>query len=367
MRPSLLTPLLATLALCGPVSLQAQTRAQAHLQDWEPARATGGWAFQEVDGSLVFFDPGTRSLRAWMKGSGLLSTLPVFLPEVRKPAPASKPVAAAPPRATTDYDAAGALLYGIPRHQRTQPAVSRPASQPAPEAPASEAVPERWVIDSYSRTWMVCDGRLVILTKDGQLETASALPAPVQDMAVGREGILILYRTPKPCLEKRDLRTGAVLWSYGDRSQLKDAATQPLLVPLNRMALGMDGTVYLAEGPSLAFTVLDPAKGPKEPGQTFFTCHDALPGRAALGRVGRGPMLSWAGRDVIFCVFQPSQVRSCGAPESTGLMLARFDLLNGALEWIPTTLAEGHQLVGLLDREAVFLAPGGGLAYAPIR
>ncbi len=363
MKRRLLTLLFATWTLCGPTPL----RAQAPSQGWDPARATGGWAYQEVDGSLVFFDPATRSLRAWMKGSGLLSTLPIALPEVRKPAPISKaaPAAKAGP-VTTDYDAAGALLYGIPRGQRPQPAAPRPAPPQVPEAAACDAVPERWVMDSYSRTWMVCDGRLVILNKDGQIETASALPAPVEDIAVGREGILILYRTLKPCLEKRDLRTGAVLWTYGDRSQLKDASAQPLLVPLNRMALSVDGTVYLAEGASLAFTVLDPVKGPKEPGQTFFTCHEALPGRAVLGSVGRGPLLSWAGKDVIFGVFAPSQVKSCGAPESKGLMLARFDLLNGALEWIPTNLAEGHRLVGLLDHEAVFLAPGAGLAYAPI-
>jgi len=361
MKLRLLT-LLTTLALCGPGPLRAQGQAHA----WDPARATGGWAFQEVDGSLVFFDPATRSLRSWLKGSGLMATLQVTLPEVRKATPASKPTPAAPGSIATDYDAAGALLYGIPRHQRSKPAAPRPAAQPAPET-AGDAVPERWVIDSYSRTWMVCDGRLVILNKDGQFEHALSLPAQVEDMAVGREGILILYRTLKPCLEKRDLRSGAVLWSYGDRAQLKDATGQPLLVPLNRMALGVDGTVYLAEGASLAFTILDPIKGPKEPGQTFFTCHEAIPGRALLGRVGRGPMLSWAGRDVIFSVFAPSQVKSCGAPESTGLMLARFDLLNGALEWIPTSLTEGHQLVGLLDHEAVFLAPGGGLAYAPIR
>ena len=365
MRLRLLT-LLAILALGGPTPL----RAQGHSAAWDPARVAGKWAFQEVDGSLVFFDPATRSLRAWMKGSGLLSTLPVSLPEVRKAAPAPKAAPASSSRVASDYDAAGALLYGIPHHQQAQAAAPKPirqaAPQPAPEA-ACDAVPERWVVDSYSRIWMVCDGRLVIFNKDGQIDTASALPAPVEDMAVGREGILILYRTLKPCLEKRDLRTGGVLWSYGDRAQLKDAAAQPLLVPLNRMALGADGTVYLAEGPSLAFTVLDPIKGPKDPGQTFFTCHDALPGRAMLGRVGRGPMLSWAGKDVIFCVFEPSQVKACGAPESQGLMLARFDLLSGSLEWIPTQLAEGHQLVGLLDREAVFLAPGGGLAYAPIR
>ncbi|WP_257311979.1 hypothetical protein [Geothrix fuzhouensis] len=363
MRLRLLTFLLAALALCGLSPL----RAQAPAQGWDPTRIAGGWAYQEVDGSLVFFDPATRSLRAWMKGSGLLSTLPITLPEVRKPAPIAKtaPAAKAGPIAT-DYDAAGALLYGIPHRQRPSTTAPKPVPQQAPVAPACEAVPERWVMDSYSRTWMVCDGRLVILNKDGQIESASALPAPVEDIAVGREGILILYRTLKPCLEKRDLRTGGVLWTYGDRSQLKDAAAQPLLVPLNRMALGVDGTVYLAEGASLAFTVLDPIKGPKEPGQTFFTCHEALPGRAVLGSVGRGPLLSWAGKDVIFGVFAPSQVKSCGAPESKGLMLARFDLRNGALEWIPTTLADGHRLVGLLDHEAVFLAPGAGLAYAPI-
>jgi len=359
MKLRLLTLFVAGSALFGPAALRAQ--------GWDPIRATGGWAFQEVDGSLVFFDPPTRSLRAWMKGSGLLSTLQVTLPEVRKPLPIAKPEPAVKGPVTTDYDAAGAILYGIPHRQRPQAPAAKSTPQTSPEAPACDAVPERWVIDSYSRTWMVCDGRLVILNKNGQIETASALPAPVEDIGVGREGILILYRTLKPCLEKRDLRTGAVLWSYGDRSQLRDAAAQPLLVPLNRMALGTDGTVYLAEGASLALTVLDPLKGPKDPGQTFFTCHEALPGRAALGRVGRGPMLSWAGKDVIFSVFTPAQVKACGAPESKGLMLARFDLLSGTLEWIPTPLAEGHRLVGLLDHEAVFLAPGGGLAYAPIR
>jgi hypothetical protein len=69
---------------------------------------------------------------------------------------------------------------------------------------------------------------------------------------------------------------------------------------------------------------------------------------------------------VIFGVFAPSQVKSCGAPESKGLLLARFDLAKGTMEWLPTPLAEGHRLIGLLDAEAVFLAPGGGLAYAPI-
>jgi hypothetical protein len=226
--------------------------------------------------------------------------------------------------------------------------------------------PERWAVDSYSRTWMICEGQLIVLGKDGRPDAALALPGAVEDLAVGRDGVHLLYRTLKPYLEKRDLRTGALLWSYGDRDQLKETAAQPLLVPLNRMALGADGTVYLAEGTALAFTVLDGAKGPKEPGQAFFTCQDQIPPRASLGRLGRGPLLSWAGRDVIFGAFTPSQVKACGAPASKGVILARFDLAKGTLEWLPTPLAEGHRLVGLLDEEAVFIAPEGGLAYAAI-
>ncbi len=358
MNPRFLIPLV----LLG-LTITTPLRAQG----WDAGRQASGWAFQEVDGSLVFFDPTAQSLRTWMKDGGLVSTLQLALPEVRKQAGEAKPAAAPQPRVTSDYDAAGALLYGIPKRQLNQPAPVKPVIPAVAETAIIRAVPERWVIDSYNRTWMVCDGRLVVLGKEGLVETALALPAPVEDMAVAREGVLILYRTTKPYLEKRDIRTGLVLWTYGDRSRLKEASEQPLLVPLNRMALGMDGTVYLAEGASMAFTVLDPIRGPKEPGQTFFTCQDTILARATLGRVGRGSMLSWAGKDVIFGVFSPSQVKSCGAPESKGLLLARFDLAKGLLDWLPTPLAEGHRLVGLLDTEAVFLAPNGGLAYTPIR
>ncbi|BDU68732.1 hypothetical protein GETHOR_08330 [Geothrix oryzae] len=339
----------------------APLRAQA----WDPDRATHGWAFQEVDGSLIFFDPASRALKTWMKEAGLLSSLTLTLPEVRKPA-AKSPRAAPMAKGATDYDAAGALLYGIPTYQRTP---SKPAGakvEVPSEGTACEAQPERWVLDAYNRIWMVCDGQLAVLGKDGRAETLWPLPGQVEDMALGRDGLFLLYRTLKPYLEKRDLKSGAVLWTYGDRAQLKEAAAQPLLVPLNRMALGADGTVFLAEGASLAFTVLDPVRGPKQPGQTFFTCREDLPARALLGRQGRGPILPWAGREVVFGVFTPAQVKSCGAPESQGLVLARFDLLKGTLDWLPTPLAEGHRLVGLLDHEAVFLAPGGGLAYAPI-
>jgi len=59
-------------------------------------------------------------------------------------------------------------------------------------------------------------------------------------------------------------------------------------------------------------------------------------------------------------------LKGTGAPETKDMVLARFDLAKGSLDWIPTPLAEGHELVGLLDHEAVFLNPEGGLSYAPI-
>ena len=357
MKPQTLI-VFAMLALAPPLSAQA----------WDASRQASGWAFQEVDGSLIFFDPPARSLRTWLKGSGLLTSLEIALPETRKATAPPKPAPAPTLKPASDYEAAGALLYGLPRQQRVPTAATKTAS-PSPSEPsvAYEAVPERWGLDSYNRVWMVCDGRLAVLSKEGKPTFTLPLPGAVEDLAIGADGIFLLYRTPKPYLEKRDLKTGDVLWSFGDKAQVKESADQPLLVPLNRMALGVDGTVYIAEGASMALTLLDPAKGPKAPGQTFFTCQDALPARAVLGRVGRGPLLSWAGREVLFGVFAPSQVRSCGAPESKGLLLARFDLAKGTLDWLPTTLSEGHHLVGLLDTEAVFLAPGGGLAYAPIR
>jgi hypothetical protein len=334
-------------------------------QYWDAARYASGWAYQDVDGSFLFFDPASRSLRTWTKGGGLLGSLPVSFPAIPKPG-STKPMAPSP-KGASDYSSAAATLYGIPSHQRLPPANTKAtSSETTATAAPNPLLPERWVLDSYNRVWMISGGQLAILGKEGAPVNILSIPAAVEDMAVVRDGILLLYRTLKPYMEKRDLRTGAILWTYGDKNQVKDAAAEPLRVPINRMALGLDDAIYIAEGASMAFTVLDPRKGPKDAGQVFFTSPEAVSNRAVLGPVGRGPMLSWAGRDVIFSAFAPKQVRSCGAPASEGLILARFDLARGALEWVPTALDPGHRLVGLLDAEAVFVAPEGGLAYAPI-
>ena len=358
-RRFLATITLATLTLASAAPIRAQ--------GWDVNRQASGWAFQDVDGSLVFYDPVARTLRTWEKGRGLTASLPVAIPEPRGAAPVSRPASTAVLNPTSDYDAAATLLYGIPRRSPTQLAPAKRLPAESRKAPiGSEALPQRWVLDPFNRIWMVFDGQLAVLGADGKIELTIPLPAAVEDMAVERGGILILYRTMKPFLEKRDFTTGIVRWNFGDKSQVKEAAAQPLLVPLNRMALGRDGTIYIAEGSSLSFTVIEPTKGTAALGQSFITGRDAIAERAALGKVGRGPLLSWSVKDVLFSAFIPGQVRNCGAPESKGLLLARFDLHKGTLDWLPTSLAEGHRLVGLLESEAVFLAPQGGLAFTPI-
>lgn len=335
--------------LIGPMTLQAGSPETP-------------WAFQDVDGSMLFYDPSAQALRTWIKEGGWGNTLRLKLPVKRAVA---RPTASVDTRSVSDYDSAAAILYGISKHERTK------RQEPSPTAAATgteacEARPERWLVDGHGRAWMTCEGQLMALGKQGNPDMILSLPGRVQDMAVGRDGVFLLYRTLKPYVEKRNLQSGAVIWAYGDKTELKEAASQPILVPLNRMALGDDGTVYLAEGTSMVLTVLDAAKGPREPGQAFFTCQDAIPPRANLGSIGRGPLLPWAGRAVLFSAFTPAQVKTSQAPGSKGLILARFDLAKGTLDWVPTDIPEGHQFVGLLDHEAVFLTPQGTPTFAPI-
>lgn len=341
--------------------------AGLRAQGWDPGTQARGWAFQDVDGSLFFYDAGSRSMRQWQKSGGLLATQTLPLPPVRK-APVPKVEAPAPVDASASaYESAGALLYGIPAAQRTQLRRGKPAPKAEPAAEATcDATPERWVLDTANRIWVVCEERLVVIERDGQMGATYPLPGPVEDIAADHDGIYLNYRTIKPYLEKRSLKDGEVLWAYGDKGALREAAALPLLVALNRMTLAGDGSLYLAEGGGLAFTVLDADRGPKAPGQSFFTYHDAVVARANLGRTGRGPILPWAGKDVLFSAFSGPQLKGTGAPEAKGIILARFDLAKGTLDWVPTGLSEGHRLVGLLDHEAVFLNPEGGLSYAPI-
>lgn len=345
------------------ILLLLATASGLKAQAWDPGIQAKDWAFQDVDGSLFFFDPGSRALRQWQKGVGLLATQALPLPTVRKPAP--KAEAPDPAPSASAYESAGAILYGIPAAQRSPGHRAKRPSNAADETTCN-AVPERWVLDTSNRIWVICAERLVVIDRNGQMSASYPLPGPVEDLAADHDGIYLNYRTIKPYVEKRSLTSGEVVWAYGDKGALREAASLPLLVALNRMTIAGDGALYLAEGGSLAFTVLDPDKGPKAPGQSFFTMNGAMASRVNLGRTGRGPLLAWAGKDVLFSAFSAPQLKGSDAPEAKGIVLARFDLAKGSLDWIPTGLSEGHRLVGLLDHEAVFLNAEGGLSYAPI-
>ena len=73
-----------------------------------------------------------------------------------------------------------------------------------------------------------------------------------------------------------------------------------------------------------------------------------------------------SGKGILFSAFDARQLKGTSAPPAAGIVLGRYDLAHGTLEWIPTGLASGHRLVGLLEQAAVFVNPEGGLSYAPV-
>ena len=48
-------------------------------------------------------------------------------------------------------------------------------------------------------------------------------------------------------------------------------------------------------------------------------------------------------------------------------MLVRLDLTHSSLEFLPTGLDETHVLVGVLDSDAIFVNPKGGLMLVKVQ
>ena len=57
-----------------------------------------------------------------------------------------------------------------------------------------------------------------------------------------------------------------------------------------------------------------------------------------------------------------------GVVEDTGsgVVLACFNLAKGTLDWRPTGLGEGHQLIAVGAKGALFTSPAGGFAVVPV-
>lgn len=296
--------LLSRAALLG--ALLALSGFSLDAQSWDGATQAAGWAHQDKDDSFTFYDQPSGSLRTWSREGGL---------------------------------------------QRSTPLGKLPGA------------PEKWAIDPHNNHWVISGLALSHVGPSGKILKTSKLPAEVADVSWDVKGFVLSYRAPEPYVEKRDF-SGSVLWSHGVKPAREEGPA-----PLNLRPILIDeaGNVLLASGPSLNLLVLEGTTGRKLT-EIRPRLADGSPAPLLEGSVdARGPLVLWPGNEVVFAAVKATQVPLRLREGLQGLVLARLDLKKMRLEFLPTGLDEAHLLVGLLDSDAVFVSPRGGLVLVKVR
>lgn len=273
----------------------------ALAQDWDPVKSATGWASFDRDGSCVFGDPAARKLRVWSRDSGL----------------------------TDELD------------------MSR-LSGPA----------EKWVLDPSGNAWVITGTTLQRVERNGKLGPSHSLPAEVADLAWDARSFVLCYRTAEPYLERRDLKGGSVIWTYGVKPSKGGLASRAR----HHVAVREDGTVLLSSGESFRLEILDIEKGVKT-GTVYFTLKGQPAPLLGVGDGDRGALAWWMNTSVALMAVPASQLP---AGEFKGLVLARLDLGTRDLVLVPTGADERSALVGILEGSAVLRGPSGGLTFFPI-
>lgn len=219
-------------------------------------------------------------------------------------------------------------------------------------------VPEKWVMDASFNTWVVSGRTLMRIGQDGKA-TNLQLPHKVGDLTWDAQGFYLSYQCAAPYVEKRNYATGQVLWSY----QPAGAKEEEAGAVRNRILVTQNKTVVISRPDSLNLDLVDGLTG-KPKGEVAFTYKDGNPPALAAGGQDRGTIAWWLDHNTAFQAVAAAQVPSLGM---VGLVLAKEDLTYSSVEFIPTGLSERHAFVGMVDSDAVFIAPGGGLVYFPVR
>jgi hypothetical protein len=219
--------------------------------------------------------------------------------------------------------------------------------------------PERWVLDAEGNAWVVAGSVLQRLDRNGTPRGRIDLPAGVGDLAWDARSFILAYRGEAPFLEKRDLKTGAVLWTFG----AKPAQSVAPVRIRHRVAVRGDGNILLAGGTDFALKILDAAKGTLVDTVAFRLGDGTVPA-VAPGEGDLGNLVWWLDRDTAFFAVAPSRLT---APlVARGLAMVRLDLRSRVLTVADTGLADGHALLGATPDAWVFEAPKGGLVFLPI-
>lgn len=283
------------------ILLATEKPSAAEQQRWDAARTPKGWARSDATGTMTFFDAATHSLVNWMHGAGAQSRV---------------------------------------------------------ELPKGEGIPRYWFMDD-DRVWMAEGSNLILLSKNGEIQKKLSLPAEVGDMDALPDGLILSYRTAKPYVEKRDIRNGGSLWTYG----VKPSNNEQVSTVLHRVVRNEDRHVLLMSGDSLFFTLLDGKKG-VDLGQIIFTYKGKLPPAIQTGKVDRGPVVWGWGSNVAYCTLSGSQVPFFN---HKGMLLAKLDIPASNVEFFSLELTDAHHLAGIINQQAIFTTPSGGLLYVPLQ
>lgn len=275
-------------------------------QTWDAPAQARSWAKQDKDDSFTFYDSAAKQLRTWMRDGGVMGSIPV-----------------------------GKL----------------------------EGTPERWWLDPRNNAWLAQGTTLNLVDRTGRSLDSFKLPAEVGDVCWDAKGFVLSFRSAEPYLEKRDFK-GGVLWSFGAKPTKGDG---PL--PQNRRPIIMDdaGNILMADKNSLNLAIIEGNTG-KKVFETILRLPEGQPAPQLEGVVlDRGPLAIWPGKGVIFAAVKASQLPIAPRGSLTGLVLARIEFAQSRVEFLPTGLDESNLLVGVLDSEAVFVNPKGGLLLVKIK
>jgi hypothetical protein len=277
-------------------------------QGWDAATQAQGWARQDKDDSFTFYDPAAKMLHTWMRDGGEFREIPL---------------------ATLD------------------------------------GPPAKWIIDPRGYAWVGTGTALVQVEPTGKIDRSIRRPAEVGSVCWDTKGFVLSFKAVNPYLEKRRYQDGDLIWTYGSKPGSKAAPT----APNSYYPLLMDDLdhILLGNGRDLNLVSIDGDTG-KANGKRDFTFHGAPGPLLGSGSgVDRGPLCLWSGKNVAFASLEAADLPETLRGSLQGQVLARLDLATSTLAFLPTGLPADYQLVGVLDSNAVFVNPKGGLTLLSVK
>ena len=275
-------------------------------QGWDAATQAQGWARQDKDDTFTFYDPPTKALHNWIQGGGDMVVIPLNRLDGR---------------------------------------------------------PSRWVLTPRNTAWVVTGTTLTLIDSNGRIVRDTSLPAEVASLCWDTKGFVLSYKTQEPYLEKRRYTDGDVVWTFGAKPGNKESLAVRNLHPILMDDLGH---VLMASGTDLNLSILDGDTG-KKLAESNLKLGDGPAPALAGGLVDRGPIRLWSGHALAFASLRADDLPPATRRDLQGQVLAKIDLVKSTVEILPTGLPMDHKLVGILEGNAVFVNPKGGLLLVAVQ